>query len=331
MSKADNLAVGHTESINACGAEVSSQRTSTTSVGMTGRQSVKKQESHSFRCGSVKLKSVNNRAGLITKLGIGCVICLFLSFGILLYAQDKTKAEFIGTKPEMNAAKMKEMNAAKMQAMATAKEQAAGRGNRAWGQQNRGRAEVDFGENETFYKTIIDNNLFRPLGWTPPNNEPAYSLVGTAVDANGTISQATLLEKRSNRYHFVTIGTELGDMTVKDIQAKQVILDKAGKPVTLKAGTLQFLTTSRGREGGRDGGRNEGRSDNEGDNEGKDRSNQMNAAKRRQMEMKEQAASQQKWRQEMMEKMKEASADERREMREQFRRRRGENRRGRDR
>ena len=188
----------------------------------------------------MKLKSVNNRAGLITKLGIGCVICLFLGFGILLYAQDKTKAEFIGTKPEMNADKMKEMNAAKMQAMATAKEQAAERGNRAWGRQNRGRAEVDFGENETFYKTIIDNNLFRPLGWTPPNNEPAYSLIGTAVDANGRISQATLLEKRSNRYHFVTIGTELGDMTVKDIQAEQVILDKAGKPITLKEGPYNF-------------------------------------------------------------------------------------------
>ncbi|MDE0326395.1 MAG: hypothetical protein OXN27_20925 [Candidatus Poribacteria bacterium] len=278
----------------------------------------------------MKLKSVNNRAGLITKLGIGCVVCLFLGFGILLYAQDKTKAEFIGTKPEMNAAKMEEMNAAKMEAMAKAKEQAAPQRNRAWGRQNRGRAEVDFGENETFYKTIIDNNLFRPLGWTPPNNEPAYSLVGTAVDANGRISQATLLEKRSNRYHFVRIGTKLGDMTVKDIQAEQVILDKAGKPVTLKEGPVQFLTTSRGREGGREGGRSEGDSEKAG-NDGQNRGNQMDAAKRREMEMKEQAANQQKWRQEMMEKMKEVSADERREMMEQFRRRRGENRRGRGR
>ena len=281
----------------------------------------------------MKLKSVNNRAGLITKLGIGCVVCLFLGFGILLYAQDKTKAEFIGTKPEMNDAemtKMKEMNAAKMEAMAKAKEQAAGQGNRAWGRQNRGRAEVDFGENETFYKTIIDNNLFRPLGWTPPNNEPAYSLIGTAVDPNGRISQATLLEKRSNRYHFVRIGSKLGDMTVKDIQTEQVILDKAGKPVTLKEGPVQFLTTSRGREGGREGGRSEGDSEKEG-NAGQNRGNQMDAAKRRQMEMKEQAAAQQRWRQEMMEKMKEASSEERREMMEKFRRERSRRGRGRDR
>ncbi|MDE0466027.1 MAG: hypothetical protein OYL97_03140 [Candidatus Poribacteria bacterium] len=281
----------------------------------------------------MKSKSANNRAGLITKLGIGCVVCLLLGFGILLYAQDKTKAEFIGTKPEMNDAemtKMKEMNAAKMEAMAKAKEQAAPQRNRAWGRQNRGRAEVDFGENEAFYKTIIDNNLFRPLGWTPPNNEPAYSLIGTAVDANGRISQATLLEKRSNRYHFVRIGSKLGDMTVKDIQAEQVTLDKAGKPITLKEGPVQFLTTSRGREGSRGGERSEGDSE-KADNNSQNRSNQMDAAKRREMEMKEQAANQQKWRQEMMEKMKEASADERREMMEQFRRRRGENRRGRGR
>lgn len=281
----------------------------------------------------MKLKSVNNRAGLITKLGIGCVVCLFLGFGILLYAQDKTKAEFIGTKPEMNDAemtKMKEMNAAKMEAMAKAKEQAAPQRNRAWGRQNRGRVAVDFGENETFYKTIIDNNLFRPLGWTPPNNEPAYSFIGTVVGSNGRISQATLLEKRSNRYHFVTIGTKLGDMTVKDIQAEQVILDKAGKPVTLKEGPPQFLTTSRGRESGRGDGRNEGDSEKAG-NAGENRGNQMDAEKRRQMEQKARAANQQKWRQEMMEKMKEASSEERREMMEKFRRERSRRGRGRDR
>ena len=68
-------------------------------------------------------------------------------------------------------------------------------------------------------------------------------------------------------------------------------MDKAGKPVTLKAGTLQFLTTSRGREGGREGGRNDSSSENEGNNDGQNRANQMDAAKRKEMEMKEQAAA----------------------------------------
>ncbi|MCY4554225.1 MAG: hypothetical protein OXC79_11180 [Candidatus Poribacteria bacterium] len=276
------------------------------------------------------MKIANKRGSVIAKLGIGCVVCLLLSFGVLLYAQEKTKSEFIGTKSEMNAAKMKEMkeaNAAKLQAMAKAKEQPEPqRNNRSWGRQNRG-GGVDFGENAAFYKTIIDHNLFRPLGWTPPNNEPSYSLVGTAVDPNGTISQATLLEKRSNRYHFVTIGTKVGDMTVKDIQAKRVTLDKAGEAITLKTGELQLLTVKRERSGDRGGDRGEGGAEKADNNERQNRGNQADAEKRRQMEQKERA---EKMRAEMMEKMKNASNQERREMMEQFRRRAG-NRRGRGR
>ncbi|MDE0682221.1 MAG: hypothetical protein OXI63_04825 [Candidatus Poribacteria bacterium] len=277
------------------------------------------------------MKIANNRRSVIAKIGIGCLVCLLLGFGILLYAQEKTKSEFIGTKPEMNAAKMKEMkeaNTAKLQAMAKAKEQAVPQRNRAWGRQNRG--GVDFGENAAFYKTIVDHNLFRPLGWTPPNNEPSYSLIGTAVDPNGAISQATLQEKRSNRYHFVTIGTKVGDMTVKDIQAKQVTLDKAGETIKLKTGGFQPLTATRERGGDRGENRGEGGSERaDNNNREQNRGNQADAERRRQMEQRERAA-QQKMRQQMMEKMKHASAEERREMMEKFRRERGRRGRGRD-
>ena len=285
----------------------------------------------------MKLKIVNNRGSIIAKLGIGCVVCLFLGFGILLHAQDKTNAEFISAKSEMNAANMKEMNAmkmkemtdAKMKTMAEEKEQATARGNRFRERQNRGR--IDFGENAAFYKVIIDNNLFRPLGWTPPNNEPAYSLIGTAVGADGAISQATLLEKRSNRYHFVTIGSKLGDLTVKDIQAKQVTLDGSEKPITLKAGKLQFLATNRGRESSRS--REDGSEKESDNNAGENK--QMDAEKRAQMAREKQAAIQQKMRQEMMEKMKNASEEERREimekMRDERQERRGRRGRNRDR
>ena len=276
----------------------------------------------------MKLKIVNNQGSIIAKLGIGCVVCLLLGFGMLLHAQDKTKAEFIGTKPEMNAAnikemnavKMKEMTAAKMKAMAEEKEQAAARGNRFRARQNRG--GVDFGENAAFYKVIIDNNLFRPLGWTPPKNEPVYSLVGTAVGADGAISQATLLEKRSNRYHFVTIGSKLGDLTVKDIQAKQVTLDGAEKPITLKTGELQFLATNRGRESSSGGDRSSGKAEN--NNAEQNSTKQMDAEKRAQQERQKQAAAQQKWRQEMMEKMKDVSEEERREIMQKMRAERAE-------
>ena len=271
----------------------------------------------------MKLKIANNRRSIIAKLGIGCVVCLLLGFGILLYAQDQTKVEFIATKPEMSSFKKPEIDSAKMQAMMRMKEQAATQPNRFRGRQNR--EGIDFGENAAFYKVIIDNNLFRPLGWTPPKNEPAYSLIGTAVGVDGAVSQATLLEKRSNRYHFVTIGTKLGDITVKDIQAKQITLENAGKPITLKAGELQFLTTARGGEGNRGGQGGDGQSEKAGDNSAKNQANaKMDAEKRRQMEMKEQAAAWGMKAGELAERLKKASPEERREIMQKMRAERAE-------
>ena len=53
------LAVGHTESLNASGAEVRPEITPDTSVGMeTGGHTATKEESHEFRRGSVKSKNI---------------------------------------------------------------------------------------------------------------------------------------------------------------------------------------------------------------------------------------------------------------------------------
>ncbi len=253
---------------------------------------------------------------IITKLGIGCAVCLFLGAAVLLYAQEEKEAEFIGTKPKMDIEKLKEMAAAKRQTMDKAPERTQPQRNSAWGRQNRGGGGgVDFGESEAFYKTIIEYNLFRPLGWTPPKNEPSYRLVSTAVNSDGVISQATLLERRSNRYHFVTIGTKLDDMTVKDIQAKKVIMDKAGETVTLNTAPLQLLSTKGGREGNRGGGRGEGGSERAGNNEGQSRASQMEAEERRQIEQKKREYSRERMRREAMEKLRNArSPEERREI-----------------
>ena len=267
------------------------------------------------------MKIANNWGSIIAKLGIGCVVCLLLGFGILLYAQEKTKSEFIATKPEMK--EIKETNVAEMQAMAKVREQTQPQRNQSWGRQNRG-GGVDFGENAAFYKTIIDHNLFRPLGWTPPNNEPSYSLIGTkAIEGSGAISQATLLEKRSNRYHFVTIGTKLGDMTVTDIQAKQVTLDKAGETIKLKTSGFQPLTVSRERGGDRGGDRGDGGSERANNNNERNRGDQAGAARREQAEQRERANAEQNRRREMMERMRNASPEERRRMIERFRGGRG--------
>ena len=100
-----------------------------------------------------------------------------------------------------------------------------------------------------FYRTIIHNNLFRPLGWTRPVPPPAYRLTGTIIPKDGnTGAQALILATASNKTHIVNIGGKLGtDTTVPDIQPKQVTLENAGKQITLKLDTSLWMNTSNGR------------------------------------------------------------------------------------
>ena len=83
------------------------------------------------------MKIATHWGSVITKLGIGCVVCLLLGVALLLSAQEEKKAEFIGTMPKMDAAKMKEM-AARMQAANRGSERSQPERNNAWGRQNRG-------------------------------------------------------------------------------------------------------------------------------------------------------------------------------------------------
>lgn len=94
-----------------------------------------------------------------------------------------------------------------------------------------------------FYRTIVDNNLFRPLGWRPPRPKVLYRLIGTIIPTNGgTQPQAILQATGSNKIHTVTIGDRLDtDTTVTDIQLKQVTLEKVGQRRTLKLNIAPWL------------------------------------------------------------------------------------------
>ncbi len=97
--------------------------------------------------------------------------------------------------------------------------------------------------NSDFYQVIINNNLFRPLGWKPPNKEPEYTLLGTAIDPLGIHSKAYVLERRSDAFHTVRIGENVGDMVIKEIQEKKIVLDKNGDTITLRSKDIEFLKT----------------------------------------------------------------------------------------
>lgn len=96
---------------------------------------------------------------------------------------------------------------------------------------------------EGFYRTIIDNNLFRPLGWRPPRPREPYRLLGTILpkDTN-TPKQAILQRTTASSTNIVSIGDKLdADTRVVDIQPKQVTLEKAGVQRTLGINTTPLL------------------------------------------------------------------------------------------
>ena len=97
-----------------------------------------------------------------------------------------------------------------------------------------------------FYRTIIDNNLFRPLGWTPPRPQEPYRLLGTILSPDaGTPPQAILQTTIGNTTRIVTTGEKLDtDTEVVDIQLKQVTLSTKGQQRTLKLNEALWLNTS---------------------------------------------------------------------------------------
>ncbi len=103
--------------------------------------------------------------------------------------------------------------------------------------------ELKHFQNSDFYRTIIDNNLFRPLGWTPPRPKEPYHLLGTIIPRDAkTPPKAIIQDTVGNQIHIITIGDTLDSNTyVTDIQTKHVTLKKNGqqRQLTLKGSFLR--------------------------------------------------------------------------------------------
>ena len=97
---------------------------------------------------------------------------------------------------------------------------------------------------EQFLQTILENNLFAPLGWKPTETTPTYRLLGTYVPIARKIDATAVLQNttKAGTTRVVSIGTKLGENTVVfDIQPKQVILKNGKQRITLGLGKFQFL------------------------------------------------------------------------------------------
>lgn len=88
---------------------------------------------------------------------------------------------------------------------------------------------------KAFKRTIIDNNLFRPLGWTPPRRVEPYRLIGTLLPRSAnTPPQAILQSTIGEKIYIVSLGEPLDASTeVVSIDSKSVRLSTNGKQRTL--------------------------------------------------------------------------------------------------
>lgn len=253
-------------------------------------------------------------------LGIICVAGLLLFYGVKLQAQNKDGN--IATKIDG-----KNINIENIKTNLENRSQRSNRGSEnrqqesRWSGQSRSR-NSDSGENSSFYQVIIDNSLFRPLGWKPPNKEPEYAFVGTTIYINDTKkSEANVLERRSNRFYIVGVGDEVGDAIVKEIKEKEIILDKDGETITLRGGNLQFLSKGNSNRGNSRGNREESaeKNNNEANEERNNRNREASAREGNRRESFDPS--------EMRRRFQSASQEERMRMIQQFRER-GRGRRG---
>lgn len=95
---------------------------------------------------------------------------------------------------------------------------------------------------EDFYRVIIENNIFRPLNWKPTQQEPAWTLLGTAITADNSTATAYITERKTNQFYAVEVGEKIGNTVVTAILPKQVTLDKDGKTLNLYMASVPFLS-----------------------------------------------------------------------------------------
>ena len=89
---------------------------------------------------------------------------------------------------------------------------------------------------EAHYSPIVENNLFRPLGWRRNRPTERYRIVGIIIPTAGGVEPKALIEKAGeHQTYIVTPGQKLNpDTEVIDIQSKQVTLSTNGTHRTLQ-------------------------------------------------------------------------------------------------
>ena len=100
-----------------------------------------------------------------------------------------------------------------------------------------------------FYQTIIQNNLFAPLGTdlNPKQNRGVHlKLLATQVyPAKPVAATAWIQDTVTDEYRKVFLGDSIDGLMLTDVQPKQVTLQREGETVILSLETDMFLNTQR--------------------------------------------------------------------------------------
>lgn len=104
------------------------------------------------------------------------------------------------------------------------------------------------GDLDAYYQTIIDNNIFRPLNWKPPQRVSEYTLLGTAISTDGRKATAYIQEQKTDQFHVVGVGDKIGNATVEKISKKQVTLTSTEDVVKISLSGSPFLSPRRSQQ-----------------------------------------------------------------------------------
>lgn len=201
---------------------------------------------------------------LIISVGLGCILaCLFI-FGVDLQWGKISKLENTDVNMNVSEAHKKQSKDVYQPGKQVSNQ----------GSERQSDTSGSYDPSD-YYQIIVDNNIFRPLGWKPPNKKPEYSLLGISFDPTNNRSEASVLEERSNQLHIVRVGDKIGDAIIKEIAKKTVSLYKDGEMITLKS-RVGFLG-SVGREQRNSSNRSESNDQNVRNNDRNTRSKSVNS------------------------------------------------------
>ena len=101
-----------------------------------------------------------------------------------------------------------------------------------------------YGDDRDYYEVISTYSLFRPLGWTRPDNTPKYYLVAT-IDTKDDYSYALIRNSR-NRLRLVRKGDLINNIEIISIGSHKIVM-KNGE--NYESDRVVFLSGTTGKKG----------------------------------------------------------------------------------